>query len=249
MNVADAGVFMRCHRRGKRADSQIENAARLAESDVVLQRELTAQREFDDRMVSLIRCIQPPEDLRKKLAELGGAARPAGGSLFKHPAMLPAICGVLVLVGIAVFFQMERMRNFPGREAVGEMIAQTKKVDPADFEPVASPAGQLGDWFYMRGFEGYALPAEIGPLQAAFARVLKADGHATAQIAVERHQLLVHVFRAADFGVEIPADEPWRIFEHEGWAAALRRAGGNCVLLTFRGSQPEMEEFVQSLNK
>ncbi len=246
MKAAQAAVLMRCHRGGKRADAVVEAAVRFAEGDGSLQRELCAQREFDDRMVGVIRCIQPPGDLRKKLAALAGEG---GVSWVRHPAMLPALCGVLVLAGIAVFFEMEALRTFPGRDAVDAMIEKTVKVNAADFEPVASPAGQLGDWFYMRGFEGYALPAEIGPLPAVFARVLQADGHATAQIALDQRSLLVHVFRAADFGVEIAPDATWRIFEHEGWAAALRRSGGNCVLLTFRGTRPQMEEFVTSLKK
>ena len=114
---------------------------------------------------------------------------------------------------------------------------------------MAEPAGQMSDWFYMHGFDGYSLPPELGPLPAMFARVFKSDNGPVAQFAVQKHEMIVHVFRAGEFGVDLPHGEGWRTFDHEGWAAALRRHGGNCYLLAFRGTKAEMDDYLASLPK
>ena len=198
--------------------------------------------------MGVIHYIQPPENLRQKLAEI--SAKPGGGKRkLLHPAILPAVAGVLLLVGIMVFLEMDRRANFQGRDAVETLIMKTGKASGGEFEAVDSPAGEMGDWFFVHGFDGYSLPPELGPLPAMFARVFKSDNGAVAQFAVEKHEMIVHVFRAADFGVDLAPSEGWRTFEHEGWAAALHRQGGMCYLLAFRGSKAEMDDFLTSLGK
>lgn len=247
MNAEDAEILIRCHRAGRRPDARTEKAVRFAESDPVLSGKLSEQAAFDDQVESVIHYIQPPENLRQRLAEI--SAKVAGKRKLLHHAILPALVGVLVLLGIVVFFVMDRRANFQGREAVQALIVKTGKANSVEFEPVTVPAGQMSDWFFVHGFDGYSLPVELGPLPATFARVFKSDNGPVAQFAVEKREMIVHVFRVGDFGVDLPHGETWRTFEHEGWAAALRRHGGNCYLLAFRGSKAEMDDYLQSLSK
>ena len=246
MNTEEAEILIRCHRPGRRPDARTEKAVRFAEGDPVLSGKLKEQAAFDDQIEAAIHYIQPPENLRQKLAEVSG--KPGGKGRLLHHATLPALVGVLVLVGLAVFFVMDRRTNFQGRDAVQSLILKTGKANSIEFEPVAAPAGQMSDWFYMHGFDGYSLPPELGPLPAMFARVFKSDNGSVAQFAVEKHEMIVHVFRAGDFGVDLQG-EGWRSFEHEGWAAAVRRQGGNCYLLAFRGTRAEMDDYLASLSK
>ena len=248
MKPEDAELLMQCHRGGKPADARMEKVLDYIAGHDTLRMRLTEQEQFDEHIGEIIRCIQPPEDLRQKLAALGGTGAGKAGSL-RHHAILPAVVGLLVLVGIAVFLYLQSLTEFPGRDAVERMIEGTAKMSGVELEPVSTPAGQLGDWFYMRGFEGYALPAELAALPAVGSRVFQLDGRSIAQLAVDRRHLLVHVFDAAKFGVEIGEKESWRVFEHEGWAAALQRHGANCYLLTFKGTADEMQDFLHSLTK
>ena len=248
MNAENAEMLLRCHRAGRRDDARTEKAVRFAEADPVLGKKLSEQAAFDDKVVGVIHYIQPPENLRQKLAEI--SAKPGGGKRkLLHPAILPAVAGVLLLLGIMVFLEMDRRANFEGRDAVETLIMKTGKASGGEFEAVAAPAGEMGDWFFVHGFDGYSLPVELGPLPATFARVFKSDNGPVAQFAVEKREMIVHVFRVGDFGVDLPHGETWRTFEHEGWAAALRRHGGNCYLLAFRGSKAEMDDYLQSLSK
>lgn len=248
MKAEEAEILMQAWRPGKANDSRTQKAVDYATGHDTLRARLDEQRHFDEHIGEIIRCIQPPEDLRKKLAALN-SERPAKRAHFSYLAMLPVLAGVLVLIGIAVFFQMRSSTHFEGREAVENLIEETASMSGVELEPVESKAGQLGDWFYMRGFESFTLPPDLAALPAAGSRVAALNGHSVAQVAVADHQLLVQVFDASKFGVGLPPGGPWQIFSHEGWVAAVRRQGANCYLLTKRGSEAQMQELLNSLPK
>lgn len=248
MKPDDAELLMQCHRAGRPTEACLSKALDYVASHDTLRMRLEEQTRFDEHIGEIIHCIQPPEDLRKKLAELCARDGPKAASL-RHHAILPAIVGVLVLVGIAVFLYLQSLTEFPGREVVERMVQETGKMSGVELEPVTAPVEGLGDWFYMRGFEGYALPAELAGLPAVGSRVFQFDGRNVAQLAVDRQHLIIHVFDAVKSGVTVGEKEPWRIFAHEGWAAALQRHGANCYLLTFRGTEGDMRTFLDSLQK
>lgn len=252
MKSATAEALLPCYREGKRADAQTEKAARVAESEDGLRKKLHEQKYFDDRIIEVVHGITPPENLREKLTSL--SARPPGErrrlrEQVSQPAILAALAGVLLIIGIIVFFSMERMESFPGREAMRRMIASTNRLSGTEFEATPKPLGELSDWFYMRDFEGFEVAPELAPLTAAGSRIFMQDGHSIAQLAVDEPAAMVYIFRATDFGVQLRAGEAWRVFDHEGWAAAVRRHGNRCSLVALRGSSEEMHDFLDRLIK
>jgi hypothetical protein len=246
MKADEAELLLQAHRPGKATDSRTQKAVEYAEAHDTLRLRLTEQRRFDEHIGEIVHCIQPPEDLRQKLAAAGSQTAARGGSPLH--AILPVLTGVLVLVGIGVFFYLQSLRDFPGKEAVERMVEGAGKMSGLELEEVAKPVGQLGDWFYMHGFEGFAVPAEVAALPAVGTRVYQLDGRSIAQLAVDRRQLLVHVFDAARFGVVI-GEGGWRVFDHLEWVAAIQRQGATCCLLTFKGTTPEMHDLLASLEK
>src|SRR5687768_2482712 len=146
MNSATAETLLRCYRGGKRADPRTQKAVRFAEGDETLRRKLSDQMEFDERIVEVIHFIKPPDNLRQKLSELSAKAHIDDGRIRSNigkPAILAAVAGVLLIIGIIVFFALDRMQNFPGRGAIQRMIASTQKMSSRDFERVSSPVGAL----------------------------------------------------------------------------------------------------------
>ena len=248
MKIEEAERLIQASRPGRANDARTQKAIAYAEGHDTLRERLAEQRQFDTHLGEIIRCIQPPEDLRQKLAALNREKSPARGHL-SYLAILPVLAGVLVLVGIAIFFQMRNSTHFEGREKVEDLIEEVAHMSGLELEPVASNAGQLGDWFYMRGFEGYTLPADLAALPAVGSRVLAVDGHGVAQVAVEKLPVVLQVFDAAKFGVGLEPGGPWRVFSHQSWAAAVRRHGANCYLLTLQGTEAEMREIVNALPK
>jgi hypothetical protein len=250
MNNEEASFLLPLHRPGRPSEGRLLKAVRRAEKDPELCAQLSGQIEFDERIVEVIRSIQPPDDLHQKLraaaAKCDSQKRTVASHAF-HPAVLTAILGVLLIVGFFVWTALERMEKFAGREAVERMLATTSKMSGVELDAIATQTGTMGDWFYMRGFEGFSVPREMAGLPTVGSRVFRQDGHPIAQVAVDRHESILYVFRASDFGIELPADEPWRLIEFEGWAAALQRHGDICSMLAFRGEKADMRQFLASL--
>jgi hypothetical protein len=252
MNARTAETLLRCYRPGKRADSRMEKAVKFAEQDPELARVLKEQIEFDEQITDVIHYIKPPDNLRQKLSDLSARPRAEKTRLRRHiinPAVLTAILGLLLLGGVIVFLIMERMEKFPGRDSVEGLIGTAAKMSGVELEPVASTTSQLGDWLYMRGYEGYEVPPELAALPVVGSRVFRYDGRTVAQLAVDRHQSLVYQFHASEFGVQLPSGGDWQVLTKDDWAGAIRQQGDHCFLITFRGTRADMQEFLKSLPK
>ncbi len=252
MNTTEAEMLLHCHRAGREPDGRMQKALRAAEGDAELGRKLRAQMDFDAQISEAIHYIIPPEDLREKLGamnEAAGGGRRGLRSQILNPGVLAAATGVLFFVGVIVFFIMESMTHFPGREAVEEMIEATTKMNGTEFEAVTTTTTQLGDWFYMRGYEGYEVPPELAALPVALSRVFRQDDKKVAQFVIEQHAAMIFEFHASDFGVHLEPDGDWQVFEHVDWAAALRQRGDNCFMIALRGGASEMRAFLQALPK
>ena len=252
MNTTEAATLLHCHRAGRTPEGRVQKAVRVAEGDAELGKKLRDQMEFDAQIVEAIHSVVPPEDLREKLGALNaasGAGKRGLGSQLSSPAMLSALLGVLLLAGVIVFLVMENMRDFAGREAVQHMLDATTKMNGTEFEAVTTTTTQLGDWFYMRGYEGYEVPPELAALPVIGSRVFRQDGKPVAQFVIEKHDSVVFEFHAADFGVELPADGDWQFLDQGGWAAAVRQHGDHCFMIAFRGAEEDMRAFLQTLPK
>jgi hypothetical protein len=253
VNAETAQTLLRCYRPGKPAEARMEKAVRLAQEDPELKKTLGEQIEFDKQIIDVIHFIKPPENLRQKLSDLSVKPRAEKTLLRKqviNPAVLTALLGVVVILGIVVFFVMDRMEKFQGREAIENMLAAASKMSGTELEEVTSTTGQLGDWFYMRGYDGFEAPAELAALPVVGSRVFRVDGQTVAQIAVgnaDGLRCLIFQFHASEFGVQLPGDNDWKVLTRDEWVGAVRQHGDHCFLIAFRGGKAEMQEFLKSL--
>ncbi len=245
MNVRTAEKLVACHREGIAADAAVQEALKMAESDEILRGVLTRNAAFDAQIVDAIHAVKPPESLRKKISECA-----APGELRKHalhPTILCAIAGVLLAIGFVVYLEMERRAGFPGKEHAERMVDQVSGMTGVEFEIKGGAVSGLADWLMLRGFDEMKLPADISALPVAGARTTRFAEHPIAQIAIEKHAMILNVFRLGDFEMELAEDADWKVFKQKEWAAAIRQRQGICTLLAFRGSVEEMREFVLSL--
>lgn len=252
MNAETAETLFRCYRPGKRTDGRRLKAVKFAEQDPELQKKLSEQMLFDEQIVDVIHYIEPPGNLRQKLSELvprSGDEKKGLSRHIIHPAVLTAILGVLLLAGIVAFLVKERMENFPGRERVEGLLGTAAKMTGVEFEAVTTTTSDLGDWLYMRGYEGYEVPPEVAALPVVGSRVFRYDGRVVAQAAIEKHESLLYEFHASEFGVQLPPDGDWLVLTKEDWVGAIRQSGDHCFLLAFRGTPAEMRELLQALPK
>jgi hypothetical protein len=255
MNARTAEALIRRYLPGKRTDSRIEKAVRFAEQDPELARALREQNEFDEQMVDTIHYIKPPENLRQKLAALSalpGAEKQRLRSHIINPAILTAILGVILISGVVVFFVIEAMEKFPGREGVEKLLGNAGKMSGNELELMSTTTNELGDWLYMRGYESYEVPPELAALPVIGSRVFRSEGRAVAQVAVgntDAMRFLIHEFRASDFGVQLPSGGPWLVMTKDDWVGAVRQQGDQCFLVAFRGTKAEMDDLLKSFKK
>jgi hypothetical protein len=252
MNSETAGILMRCHREGREPGARVQKAVRVAEGDPELLKSLNAQLAFDAPIVEAIHSIVPPEDLRDKLAalnEAAGLAKPTLRSHMVNPAIMAAVAGLLLIIGVSVFLVLEGMEQFPGRETAEQILSNTIKSGGAGFEPITTTTTQLGDWFMLRGYDGYEVPPGMAGLPVVGSQVARLEGKPIAQFVVDWNDSVVHEFRATDFGIQLPPDGDWKIFEQDRWVAAIRQRGERCFMVSFRGEKREMREYLRMLRK
>lgn len=250
MNAETAETLFRCYRPGKTGDGRTQKAVKFAEQDAELQKILKAQVEFDEHIVEVIHYIKPPDNLREKLGTLSAQPRAEKAGLRRHainPAVLTALVGVLLLVGVIAFLVNERIQKFPGRETVEGLLGTAAKMTGVELEAIDTTTDQLGDWLLLRGYDGYEMPRELTSLPVIASRVFRYDGRTVAQAAVDKHDSLLFQFHASDFGVELPSDGDWRILTRDEWVGAVRQRADHCHLIAFRGTEAEMKQFLASL--
>lgn len=252
MNAETAEALFRCYRPGKETDSRTQKAVKFAEQDEVLKKKLSAQVEFDTHIVDVIHFIKPPDNLKKKLTDLSAEPRAEKAKLRRHvinPAVLTAILGLLVLLGVIGFLVMERMEKFPGRESVEGLLGTAAKMNGLELEQVSTTTNQLGDWLYMRGYEGYEMPPELASLPVIASRVFRYDSRTVAQAAIDKNDSLLYEFHASEFGVQLPDNGDWVVLTKDEWVGAVRQRGDHCFLIAFRGKKADMHQFLHSLPK
>ncbi len=251
MNASTAERYLQGYRRGIRSCALIEKAVRFTENDSVLKQMLHEQEAFDGKIVNAVHAIHPPEDLKRRLTEKTEETKAKGKRRpqFMVPIVLTMICGVLSIIGLLIVMEMDSLAHFPGREAAERMVDTANGMSGIELEPISSPTGQLSDWFLLHGLDFFAPPPEFSAFPAAGLRIMHMDGKPIAQVAVDRHDCLLYVFRADDFGVNLAQNGDWKVFDHQGWAGAIRRRDNTCSLVIFRGSTDEMQSFLHSLPK
>jgi hypothetical protein len=247
MNAETAETLFRCHRPGKPSDSRTQKAVKFAEQDPELQKKLSEQIAFDEQIVEVIHAIAPPENLRQKLSALGAQPGAEKTKLRKHiinPAVLTAILGGIVLLGVIGFLVKESMEKFPGRPSVEGLLGNAAKMNPADIEPISTTMDQLGDVFLLRGYEGYEVPPELAKQPVIGYRLFHYDNRSVAMTVLD--DKLFYEFHGSDVQ---PPEGNWLVLTKDQWVGAVRKHGDHCFVLAFRGTKADMHAFLQSLPK
>ena len=207
---------------------------------------LTTQTALDERFHAEVEAITMPAII--PLPEtVQGASR--FKALFGQPVVLAIVLAVLVVVGVGIYATMRKLDDFAGKDAVCELVDDADAMSGMELEAIApTEAGKLGDWFLLKGFEDFSAPAELAKVKSVGCRVYRRDGHPIAQVALDRHNALLLVFRAEDLKVN-PGSTAWRIFQQDDWAVAAKGDGRNCYVIAFLGNSEEMAPLLKSEGK
>lgn len=252
MNRHTAEILLRSHRSDQRNANarRVSKALEFANGDDSLKAEWENQSAFDTRCMALIQPIAPSENLKAQINEIDASqTKPFQlRTAWKQPPMLAALCAILLLIGLLVWFGVEQTHNFSGRDAVEQMLQTTEQMTGNELKPVNAEVGNLGDWVFMNyQFDNFSVPAGFQHFKAIGARIFDQDGSPIVQIAVPKNNMLFYIFHANDFHVKLKQPNQWHILQHDDWVAALRGDGENCFMIAFHGTKDEMQNLLQHI--
>jgi hypothetical protein len=219
---------------------------KAAEKDPALQGELARQRALDERQLTAVEQVMLPPALAAKLGEahVAGGHKMSGKAVLLQPVGLAILIGAAVLLGWGGVSLWNHEHSFPGKDDVMRMVEVNDEMTGMEMEPKKEAAGALNDWFFDKyGFEDYFLPAGFENYQTAGARLFKQDDEPVAQVAIPENNMVFFSFKAEDFGLSLPNDE-WHTFKDGQWVAAVQQHDEEAFMVTFRGSEQEMQDFL-----
>jgi len=233
------------------SDRAMRSALEIARTIPEAAASLTAQQQFDQALATLTQDIAIPQEAAEWFVNgtlIQGTKR-SWKRTARHPAILATVLAVLVLAGIAVFYFVEHLHEFPGSETAQRLLVYANTTRHYQFDALNTDAINLGDYFFMKSqLEHYDVPMRFADFRARGARVFDdEDGHRVAQVVLAEKGVQFFLY-PADRGTTrtVPrrGQQVWRYVEGDGWAGAVLERDGVCFMIAMHGSEEELRSYL-----
>ncbi|XHR29362.1 MAG: hypothetical protein ACFUZC_02130 [Chthoniobacteraceae bacterium] len=209
--------------------------------------ELAAQAEADALLYADVGFLEVPAPI----LELVPAApeRPRLRVLLFQPAVLAIVLATLVVLGTVIYIVQARSADFPGRETAEEIVEHSGT--EVEYEPfTATQAGDLDDWFVLKGFAGFGVPSDLDKARAVGGRLFRYNGLPIAEVELSASNARLLVFHLADLKkTTFNPGTSWRFFQEDDWAVGVTRDDDNGYILLFEGDSATMPRFFEAIRK
>jgi hypothetical protein len=217
----------------------------MAAKDKSLGAELEAQTAFDLACADDIEAIRLDADSIAQIDEGARAFTAKHGKgrtqVGNHAAFAVGV-GFLLLIALLVWMFLGRAGTFPN-EAL-KIAAVGSKATANEFDAVEEKAGGLQDWFALKGFDNFQVPAEFVGFDVVGVRLFTVDNEPVAQALAPENVMYFYCFASQPFGINIVPEKSWRITEADRSVLAIREEKGMCFLIAFRGSKEDMKRLL-----
>jgi hypothetical protein len=219
----------------------VQKALKAIERSPELKAELDGQAALDARARGILGAVEIPFEVEESLAAKVSAL-PAGRFNPRDPAIFAAAVGFLLLVLVLTWNFLGRPAAFPP-DAV-EIAERVLEIEDEPLDRVGEPAGEVEDWFVMKGFDGFKVPEHLAAHLAESGGILKIENQPVAVVTIPQRNARFIVFPAEPFGIDLPEGE-WRTAPiDERYAAAIREEGGMCFMILRRGSLASVRDLI-----
>jgi hypothetical protein len=248
MNSKAARQILLCRRPTGQDDSDplMKRALVVAAKDKSLGAELESQTAFDLACADDLEAIRLDSDAIAQIDESARAftARHGKGrtQVGNHAAFAVGV-GLLLVIILLVWMLLGRAGTFPN-EAL-KIAATGSKAIPNQFDSVEEKASELQDWFTLKGFDNFQVPAEFANFDVVGVRLFTVDNEPVAQALVPENVMYFYCFASQPFGINIVPEKSWRITEADRSVLAIREEKGMCFLIAFRGSKQDMKDLLE----
>jgi hypothetical protein len=203
-----------------------------------LNEEFKRQIAIDKQIQGIFEKVDVPDDAMQKLAsKIDGI--PARRFNPRDPAMISVLIGFLLLIAVLTWNFLGRPAAFPA-DAIG-LAEEILKSDDQTLELVGQPAGSLEDWFVLKGFDGFKVPARLAKYQVSEAAIVKIDSHPVAIVTVPDQNAQFVAFSANSLGIEITPYGTWRMTQLDmEYSIGIREEKGMCFMVIRRGKLDDL---------
>ena len=229
------------------ASPAMKEALETAAQTPDLQADLDAQGAFDLMAAAeILSEVELTDAAREQCAEAGGAlaAHSHGRQvILSRPAIAAVGVGFLLTVAVVVWAVLGRAGAFPD-DAV-KIATQGMKASQESFEPVETSVGDLGDWFLLKNFDKFQVPAELDGLKTAGVRIFKYENEPIAMV-LTQNRLALFAFNPIPFGINVMPEKKWLLTEADRTALAIRQENGVCFMVWYRGSKADLDRILRN---
>ena len=247
MSPKSARQFLALHPPAPPDSREVARAREALAKSPVLLAQYEAQVALDKEACSVLAGLGIPPtviaDLDARAAAIS-AARSRRRFNPRDPAMLAVAIGFLLLVAVLAWHFLGRAGVFP--EEALTIASEGSMLRTEQFEAVEDKAGALEDWFVLKGFDRFHVPAKFANYQVAGARISKIENHPVAVLAVPENHMFFLVFDPAPLGLEIHPEGSWRIAVDYKFAAAIREEKGMCfMVVVIKGTKKDLARLIE----
>lgn len=224
---------------------QVKKALDAAKADAELSAWLAAQSSLDAEGHAAVQSLALSPQADTDITDAAHAFSQRHDShrfSVRNPATLAVTLGFLLLIGVLTWHFLGQAGVFP-EEAI-KIATAGAGARPDQFDPLEQKAGQLEDWFMLKGFDNFRVPPGLENLQVVGVRLFQSENEWVAQAAVAENTMFLYCFPSQPFGIDVRPEKSWRITQAERTALAIREEGGMCFMIAFRGSEADMKAFL-----
>lgn len=236
-------------RRANGADDEspsVKKALAAAKTDPALSSLLSAQETLNTEGQAAVQSLELPPQAETDISDAAHAfSQRHDGHRFsvRNPATLAVALGFLLLIGVLTWHFLGQAGVFP-EEAI-KIATAGAGARPDQFDSLEEKAGQLQDWFMLKGFDNFRVPPGLENLDVVGVRLFKSENEWVAQAAASENTMFLYCFPSQPFGIDVPPEKSWRITEADRTVLAIREEDGVCFMISFRGTKAEMEQFLR----
>jgi hypothetical protein len=248
MNLATARKILAMHLEEslEAAPSKVQKALKVIAGSPESMADYEHQKALDKQAKKILSDAAVPAEVEQSLTA-SVAALPARRFHPRDPAFLAAALAFLLLVALLIWNFLGRPAVFPPDAAEIAETVITAENEP--FDQVGEPAGDIGDWFLMKGFDGFKVPEHLASHVAESGGIIKVQNQPVAVVVVPGRDARFVVFDANSFGIDLP-DGEWRSVRiDDRHAAAIRQQDGMCFMIVRRGSLASVEDLLGTSNR
>lgn len=234
MNPKTARRILATHFEDPNGDipSDVEKALTTLENTPDLIAEYRTQAALDKKAARLLNDIEMPDHAIDNLAA-AVSALPAQRFRWNDPAMISVAIGLVLLLCLVAWDFLGRPASFPS-DAM-EIATEISLIPGEKFEPAGLPAGEMEDWFVLKGFDGFTAPGRLAEMPAQSAALVTTGRTPLAVLEIASRNLRVAAFDLESADINMPEGE-WRFSEIEPTlSAAIRIEGDQGILVVHPG--------------